>query len=151
MSLKPPESPNLSLRRSGTKRVPDNGAKPRNRKDLKNGIQTLHPLDETETNCDVDIVFVPGLGANPEESWAHPESGFNWATDPKGLIQDFPRARVLLYCSQSAWIGRFKVQQYIDPLASNLLRGLAGERQNCPQRVSSAPQRLVATADIICA
>ena len=64
----------------------------------------------------------------------HPVTHFNWASGNDGLVKDFPRARVLLYCSQSAWTGRFKVQQYIEPLASNLLRGLAGEREGFPQR-----------------
>ena len=136
MSLKPLEPPSPSLKRAGTRRAPGNHARPRTSyKDLQNGVKTLYPPDGSDFQPDVDIVFVPGLGADPEASWTHPDTQFNWALDDDGLVKDFPKARVLLYYSQSAWRGKFKVQQYIEPLASNLLRGLHQEREGCPQRV----------------
>jgi hypothetical protein len=81
------------------------------------------------------IVFVPGLGADPEDSWKSEKSGFNWATDDKtGLARDFPRSRILLYEYESAWTGPLKVNQYLSNIAMTLLWALNGVREKCRQR-----------------
>ena len=68
MSLKPPESPKPTLTRPGTKRAPSRRPKPKTYDQLDNGIKRLYPGDESDMHSDVDIVFVPGLGASPEDS-----------------------------------------------------------------------------------
>lgn len=73
------------------------------------------------------IVFVPGLGAHPEDSWKSESTGFNWTTD--GLVRDFPRARILLYMYESAWTGSLKVKQFMSNIAMTLLNGLKSKRE----------------------
>lgn len=73
------------------------------------------------------IVFVPGLGAHPEDSWKSESTNFNWTTD--GLVRDFPRARILLYMYESAWTGSLKVKQFMSNIAMTLLNGLQSKRE----------------------
>ena len=75
------------------------------------------------------IVLVPGLGAHPEESWKSTKTGFNWTTSQDGLIRDFPRARILLYMYESAWVGPLKVKQFMSNIAMQLLVGLRSKRE----------------------
>lgn len=75
------------------------------------------------------IVFVPGLGAHPVESWRSAHTKFNWAVDKEGIIKDFPNARVLLYMYESAWMGGLKVKQFLGNIASTLLDGIDGIRK----------------------
>lgn len=77
------------------------------------------------------VVFVPGLGANPEESWKSTRTGFNWACDKDGLQKEAPDARVLLYQYESAFHGQFKVEQFIGNCAKPLLFGLQAHRGVC--------------------
>ncbi|KAF4981042.1 hypothetical protein FZEAL_3094 [Fusarium zealandicum] len=121
----------MSLRRATTKRSAGGAALPRQAKALQ-GIRILYPQEEPgkpERKTDMDIVFVPGLGAHPEDSWMSTKTGFNWASDGEGIARDFPNARVLLYMYESAWMGRFKVKQFINNLASTLLEGLHDMRK----------------------
>jgi hypothetical protein len=69
------------------------------------------------------------LGAHPEDSWKSPKTDFNWMTDPKGIIKDFPRARILLYMYESAWTGPLKVKQFMGNIAKGLMHGLNGKRE----------------------
>lgn len=75
------------------------------------------------------IVFVPGLGANPEDSWKSSKTDFNWTTHADGLQRDFPRARLLLYMYDSAWTGQLKVKQFMGNIAMGLLVGLRSKRE----------------------
>ena len=75
------------------------------------------------------IVFVPGLGADPERSWKSSRTDFNWASDKEGIVRDFPNARVLLYMYESAWTGPLKVKQFLRNLAWTLLEGLHEKRE----------------------
>ncbi|KAI2464864.1 hypothetical protein F4781DRAFT_435957 [Annulohypoxylon bovei var. microspora] len=98
----------MSLQRTATTRKAPAGPA-RRKKDydiVQQGIKELYPLDKQNIEPEIDIVFVPGLGAHPEESWMSESTGFNWTTD--GLVRDFPRARILLYMYESAWIGSLK-------------------------------------------
>lgn len=82
-----------------------------------------------DTSLDVDIVFVPGLGADPIESWSSNDSSFNWMKDKTGLQSKYPRARILLFKYESAYLGGFKVRQYIENLADTLLVELKAKRE----------------------
>lgn len=76
------------------------------------------------------IVFVPGLGANPEDSWKSAKTEFNWMTDDDGIVKDFSRARVLLYMYESAWIGNLKVKAPVmSNIAMTLMHCLKSKRQ----------------------
>ncbi|KAI9150449.1 Ankyrin repeat domain-containing protein [Paramyrothecium foliicola] len=124
----------MSLQRSATRRVAGGPAPIRPKKGyevVQQGIKQLYPKPESTKATDIDIVFVPGLGANPEESWKSAKSGFNWASDEDGVARDFPTARVLLYMYESAWTGPLKVKQFIGNLALTLLHGLHEKRAVC--------------------
>lgn len=126
-----------TLNRSGT-RKPGRSTTVRKAKktpdDVHQGIKTLYAPKNEEP--DVDIVFVPGLGADPVNSWVSstPNNEFNWGSHESGLQKDFPKSRILLYQNESAWIGQLKVKQYIHNLSSTLLHGLQSERGKYPRR-----------------
>ncbi|KAJ4378598.1 hypothetical protein N0V85_008961 [Neurospora sp. IMI 360204] len=93
--------------------------------------------DNAPDDSDIDIILVPGLGAHPEKSWesGNEKSKFNWATDKDGgIIMDFPKARILLYMYESAWVGDYKVKQFMNNIAHTLLTCLKAKRKNCRNR-----------------
>lgn len=75
------------------------------------------------------IVFVPGLGADPEKSWKSSRTEFNWTSQSDGLVRDFPKARILLYMYESAWTGQLKVKQFLRNIAMGLLISLRSSRE----------------------
>jgi hypothetical protein len=95
---------------------------------VKQGIKQLYPPEDSNTATNIDVVFVPGLGANPEESWKSTRSDFNWASDKHGLPKDYPNARVLLALYESAFHGPLKVDQFLDNIAKGLLHALQSKR-----------------------
>lgn len=86
---------------------------------------------------------VPGLGTDPKNCWGSnvgKSNEFNWLDHKDGLKKDFLHsgkennrigARVLLYHSESAWLGSLKVKPELHHLAYALLEGLKGERKVC--------------------
>lgn len=74
------------------------------------------------------------MGAHPEDCWKSAKTGWNWTTNEDGIIKDFPRARVLLYMYDSAWIGNLKVKNYISNIAMSLLICLRSLRDDCKTR-----------------
>lgn len=87
---------------------------------LKKPIATIHEsLDvyNDPKDATVDIVVIPGLGANAVKSWQcdGENSSFNWIIGEKdkdgnftgGLPKDCEKARVLLYNYASAYQGEF--------------------------------------------
>ncbi|KAL6697088.1 hypothetical protein J3F84DRAFT_406782 [Trichoderma pleuroticola] len=129
-----------NVQRSGTRKGPNpnlNPAAPKKQKGyeiVQQGIKELYPLDKGNIVPDLDIVFVPGLGANPEDSWKSSKTDFNWTTHADGLQRDFPRARLLLYMYDSAWTGQLKVKQFMGNIAMGLLVGLRSKREGCQRR-----------------
>ncbi|KAF4928951.1 Ankyrin-3 [Colletotrichum viniferum] len=145
----------MSLRRAGTRRAPHGGPggpKPRTTyQTVQQGFKELYnPQKEngSASAIDVDIVFVPGLGAHPEDSWKS-ETGFNWATGvydgaskpssdssnkKDGLARDFPKARILLYQYESAWVGDLKVKSFMRDIAKSMLEGLQANREGIRDR-----------------
>lgn len=83
------------------------------------------------------VIAVPGLGADPFESWRSKtrggdgKDGFHWLQDADGLRQDFPHARIMLYEYASAWRGKFKVNAYLSNIAISLLERLTDAREVC--------------------
>ncbi|KAH8680661.1 hypothetical protein BX600DRAFT_391706 [Xylariales sp. PMI_506] len=127
----------VSLRRSGTTKVPDATAKRGKGYDIvEQTIKQLYPPeDDSATKCNVDIVLVPGLGAHPIDSWKSASTDWNWTTSPEGLIRDFPKARILLYMYESVWTGALKItQQFLSNIAMNLMVALRSLREDCKSR-----------------
>ena len=141
----------MSLNRTATQKAPGNSVhrtltqKARKAKGYDNvlqGIKQLYPPenDDGSDDSDIDIVLVPGLGAHPETSWesGNEKSKFNWATDKDGgIIKDFPKARILLFMYESAWVGDYKVKQFLNNIAHTLLTCLKAKR-----KVSAHPETL---------
>ncbi|KAI0849064.1 hypothetical protein F5Y00DRAFT_236514 [Daldinia vernicosa] len=123
----------MSLQRSATRKAAAGPARRKKEYDIvQQGVKELYPLDKSGVEPEIDIVFVPGLGAHPEDSWKSESTGFNWTTD--GLVRDFPRARILLYMYESAWTGSLKVKQFMSNIAMTLLNGLRSKREGAVQR-----------------
>ncbi|KAM7213105.1 hypothetical protein V8F06_011528 [Rhypophila decipiens] len=101
------------------------------------GKQGLEVLVNPE-NPTVDIIAIPGLGANPARSWLANEKdpkSFNWLNDKKdGLPKDFPNARIILFQYASAYHGAFKVRQYLTNIARTLLERLHAGRPPASRR-----------------
>ncbi|KAH0492017.1 hypothetical protein TgHK011_003415 [Trichoderma gracile] len=129
-----------TVHRSGTRKGPNPAVnapalkKQKGYEVVQQGIKELYPLDKANVAPDLDIVFVPGLGANPEDSWKSSKTDFNWTTHTDGLQRDFPRARLLLYMYDSAWTGQLKVKQFMGNIAMGLLVGLRSKREKCQRR-----------------
>ncbi|KAJ4381978.1 hypothetical protein N0V85_008601 [Neurospora sp. IMI 360204] len=110
--------------------------------DIKQGVEVLWSADDPA----VDIVAVPGLGTDPKNCWGSnvgKPNEFNWLDHKDGLKKDFLHngkennrigARVLLYHSESAWLGSLKVKPELHHLAYALLEGLKGERKEAERR-----------------
>lgn len=128
----------MSVRRSDTRKVARSNTSRKPKKitieDVKQGIKTIYPPEGSDVIPDVDVVFVPGLGADPEGSWQSNNNEFNWTSDKDGLVRDFPRARILLYQYESAWKGTLKIKQNMHNLGTTLLHGLKSKREKYPQR-----------------
>lgn len=97
---------------------------------VQQGLRVLKQPSEG-IKSEIDIVFVPGLGADPERSWESSKTpNFNWITDEKeGIARDFPKARLMLYQYESAWVGDLKVHQYMQNIARTLLVDLDAKRE----------------------
>ncbi|KAK3669911.1 hypothetical protein LTR78_010222 [Recurvomyces mirabilis] len=120
-------------------------------RELGQGIRTFHE----DPYAEVDILAVPGLGANPEECWTwnalssgkqarqtksnvvpDPADGnnarqsFNWIRDESGLRSLFPKSRILLCDYASAWRGRFKVRATMKSICTALLDDLVEKRKD---------------------
>ncbi|RYC59947.1 hypothetical protein CHU98_g6255 [Xylaria longipes] len=123
----------MSLQRSATRKAGSGLA--REKKDYsiaEQAMKQLYPLDNQNAAPEIDIVLVPGLGANPEESWKSESTKFNWTTE--ALVKDFPKSRVLLYKYQSAWTGTLKVKQFMANIAMAMLTSLQSVREKCQRR-----------------
>ncbi|KAI0595658.1 hypothetical protein F4775DRAFT_568533 [Biscogniauxia sp. FL1348] len=123
----------MSLQRSATRKAASGPARRKKDYDIvQQGILELYPLEKSHVQPDIDIVFVPGLGASPKDCWKSETTGWNWTTE--GLERDFPRARILLYMYESAWTGPLKVKQFMSNVAMALLIGLRSKREGCQRR-----------------
>ncbi|KAF2156895.1 hypothetical protein K461DRAFT_6937 [Myriangium duriaei CBS 260.36] len=121
---------------------------------LNQGITVFHE----DQYAEVDIVAVPGLGANPEESWTWtpprkrenarygPSNGsiesvtneqddveFNWIRDAKGIASLASlcnkKSRIMLYDFASAWKGSRKVRATLKSICTVLLDCLSEKRK----------------------
>ncbi|KAM0265560.1 hypothetical protein ACHAPA_007714 [Fusarium lateritium] len=116
----------MSLRQAPTRRGPNPGVAAKPKKGYENveqGVTQLYPEPNSTRKTDMDIVFVPGLGAHPVLSFKSTTTDFNWMKED-GICRDFPNARILLYQSESSWTGAIKVKQFLSNLAQTLLEGL---------------------------
>ncbi|KPM45162.1 hypothetical protein AK830_g1415 [Neonectria ditissima] len=97
------------------------------------GLEVLAPCPDqpTQSPINVDIIAVPGLGADPSKSFgSETPGGFNWLKNEReGIRSDMPGARILLYHYESRWLGADAKQQTLYNVASLLLDSLVEKRK----------------------
>ncbi|KAJ4374896.1 hypothetical protein N0V83_001974 [Neocucurbitaria cava] len=93
------------------------------------GLDVVYPNDDQalpKSSIKVDIVAIPGLGANPEWTWKHEK--VDWLRDPNMLPRKIPNCRISVFQYQSQWFGRGSVNQRIENVANQLLYALDRSR-----------------------
>ncbi|KXH64681.1 hypothetical protein CNYM01_08210 [Colletotrichum nymphaeae SA-01] len=103
---------------------------------VEDRIEYVSTKNAPERKPELDIVVVPGFGANPLKCWAwdsekgdgsydvqsqQKDEKFNWITSPDGLSDKFPGARILRYGFASAWQGTCQIDNYFDSIVQGLL------------------------------
>ncbi|KAH7378338.1 hypothetical protein BKA66DRAFT_149684, partial [Pyrenochaeta sp. MPI-SDFR-AT-0127] len=93
------------------------------------GLEVVFPNDEqpsSKSSIKVDIIAIPGLGANPEWTWKHEK--VHWLRDPNMLGRKIPNCRISVFQYQSQWFGKGSVNQRIESVANQLLYALDRSR-----------------------
>ncbi|KAK3337640.1 ankyrin repeat-containing domain protein [Cercophora scortea] len=101
------------------------------------GLEVLGPLPAADqSTLTVDIIAVPGLGADPDKSFGSEQPrGFNWLKDEKeGIRSEIPNARVLLYSYDSRWLGGQAKAQTLGNVAELLLDSIVAKRKQTPEQ-----------------
>ncbi|KAG7289228.1 hypothetical protein NEMBOFW57_005593 [Staphylotrichum longicolle] len=97
------------------------------------GLEILVPSNylPDQGNVEIDIVAVPGLGADPSRSFgSETPRGLNWLSDEReGIRSDIPKSRVLLYHYDSRWLGAQAKEQTIYNVAILLLESIVEKRK----------------------
>ncbi|KAK0736784.1 ankyrin repeat-containing domain protein [Apiosordaria backusii] len=106
-----------------------------NTKERHQGLQVVAPVPDEDGKggeFTIDIVAVPGLGANPAKSFGSEKNPtFSWLSDRMdGIRAEIPTARVLLYYYDSEWYGNNAQEQDLHNASSKLLEYLVGMRKD---------------------
>ena len=75
----------------------------------------------------VDIVAVPGLGANPEYTWITQK--VDWIRDGNMLQRTVENSRIMVFEYESQWFGNGSIDQSLPTVATQLLQSLKHVRQ----------------------
>ena len=98
------------------------------------GLEILIPTNyqPSQPNVEIDVIAVPGLGADPSRSFgSETPRGFNWLTDEReGIHADVPKSRVMLYHYDSRWLGTQSKEQTIYNVAILLLESIIEKRKS---------------------
>ncbi|KAK4455223.1 ankyrin repeat-containing domain protein [Podospora aff. communis PSN243] len=98
------------------------------------GLEILIPTNyqPNQPNVEIDVIAVPGLGADPSRSFgSETPRGFNWLTDEReGIHADIPKSRVMLYHYDSRWLGTQSKEQTIYNVAILLLESIIEKRKS---------------------
>ena len=98
---------------------------------INQGLTVVYPdQDQPRKSSDeilVDIVAVPGLGANPVYTWKS-SNKVDWIRDGNMLRRTVDKARIMVFEYESQWIGRDSVDQKLPTVADQLLRALSRNR-----------------------
>ncbi|CAG8978699.1 hypothetical protein HYALB_00004682 [Hymenoscyphus albidus] len=100
------------------------------------GLVVVAPETE-QSDYTIDIVAVPGLGADPKRSFMSDSesNSYSWLKDEKdGVLSTIPGARVMMYHYDSRWLGDGAISQTLYNAAALLLDSLVAKRndQNRP-------------------
>ncbi|KAF2732598.1 hypothetical protein EJ04DRAFT_306080 [Polyplosphaeria fusca] len=87
------------------------------------GLEVLHPVADENSKSSakvaVDIVAIPGLGANPEWTWV--KEKVHWLRDSNMLARKVQNPRISVFQYQSQWFGKGSVDQKLENVADQLL------------------------------
>ena len=81
----------------------------------------------------VDIVAVPGLGANPEFTWKN-KNKVDWLRDSNMLPVKVTNARIMVFEYESQWFGRGSINQRLSSVADQLVQALYKQRSRGAKR-----------------
>ncbi|KAL2066570.1 hypothetical protein VTL71DRAFT_2641 [Oculimacula yallundae] len=101
------------------------------------GLVFIAPEGKPEIgDYSIDIIAVPGLGADPKTSFiSEDDGGFDWLKDEReGILSEFKTARVLKYGYESRWMGTEAINQSLGNVAEHFLVCLANARKDHPER-----------------
>lgn len=104
---------------------------------IKQGLTIVHPNpDQTRKShsddISVDIVAVPGLGANPEFTWTR--NKVDWLRDSNMLPRSVTNARIMVFEYESQWFGRGSINQTLSSVADQLVLALFHRRPRGSKR-----------------
>ncbi|KAL8920307.1 MAG: hypothetical protein Q9172_004567 [Xanthocarpia lactea] len=96
------------------------------------GFTIVHPNPEqsrksSDHGIAVDIIAVPGLGANPEWTWKS-KSRVDWIRDSNMLATAIPHSRIMVYEYESKWFGKGAIDTRLNLLGEKLIRDLYKSR-----------------------
>ncbi|KAL8945007.1 MAG: hypothetical protein Q9211_000397 [Gyalolechia sp. 1 TL-2023] len=96
------------------------------------GFTIVHPDPEqsrkfSDHEIAVDIIAVPGLGANPEWTWKS-KNRVDWIRDSNMLAAAIPHARIMIFEYDSKWYGKGAINQSLALLGEQLIRDLDRKR-----------------------
>ncbi|CAG8980794.1 hypothetical protein HYALB_00003719 [Hymenoscyphus albidus] len=104
------------------------------KQDVTQGLNVLYtPSNFTKepAKC-IDIIAVPGLGADTTHAWIHKgpdkKGKWHWLKDDQMLPNVIPNARISVFGYRSQWFGKDAVQTDIKAIANELLESIQEER-----------------------
>ena len=106
--------------------------------EINQGLTIVHPdpdqprKSSTEA-IEVDIVAVPGLGANPEWTWKS-KNKVDWLADNNMLPRTIANARIMVFEYESQWFGRGSINQRLSNVADQLVHALSDQRSRGSKR-----------------
>ena len=108
------------------------------RVEINQGLTIVHPDPDqprklTNEDIAVDIVAVPGLGANPDWTWKS-KNKVDWLSDSNMLPRTIPNARVMILEYESQWFGKGSVNQRLYNVADQLVQALSNQRSRGSKR-----------------
>ena len=105
---------------------------------INQGLTVVYPEPENSRKASnedfsVDIVAVPGLGADPTWTWKS-KNKVNWLSDTNMLPRTIPKARIMVFEYESQWFGKTPINQRLSTVANQLLHALFHQRSKGSKR-----------------
>ena len=99
---------------------------------INQGLTTVYPDPDqpkkpSGDEISVDIVAVPGLGANPEWTWRS-KNKVDWLRDTNMLPRTITNARIMIFEYESQWFGKGSINQRLSSVADQLVQALFHQR-----------------------
>ncbi len=105
---------------------------------INQGLTVVHPDPDQPQKSPteeiaVDIVAVPGLGANPEWTWKS-KNKVDWLSDSNMLPRTITNARIMIFEYESQWFGKGSINQRLSSVADQLVQALSTQRPRGSKR-----------------